>query len=131
MPNSKKSHPALVVGHRDLDGHAILVADHSRDVTLAGGVFDKIDAAGSELNLLAADELELGVTAEGDHILSARRHVPVGDAAGRRATKLGAGICEQLEDVVAAGSQTWPRSPRHGSGHRAQYRGGIIRGLCS
>src|ERR1700722_17015170 len=71
-------------------------------MALAGDVFDQIDAAGTDLDLLAARNLELAVAAQRDLVLAPRRRMPVGDASGRGAAKLGAGVRQQLIAVDSA-----------------------------
>src|SRR6266550_8717786 len=95
----------LMIGNRDRDGHTIFVADNSGDMTLAGEVFGQIDAAGPKLDLRSIDELDLAVTAQCDDVLAARRDMPVGHAARRRATNFRPRTRRQLERVGAAGSE--------------------------
>ena len=86
----------LTVRKRDLNRHAIFVAYRPRDVTLAGDVFDEIDAAGAHQDLFATRYFQLAVAAERDDVLAPGCRVPVGDTSGRRATKLRTAIRQQL-----------------------------------
>src|SRR5467141_4060468 len=86
----------LTVRKRDLNRHAIFVAYRPRDVTLAGDIFDEIDAARAHQDLLAARDFQLAVAAERDDVLAAGSRVPIGDTSARRATKLRTAICQLI-----------------------------------
>ena len=96
----------LPIRERDLNGHAIFVAHCPGDVAFAGDVLDQFDAAWPDQDLFATRNLQLAVAAEGDDVLTAGRRVPIGDATWRCATKLSAGVGEQLITLnSAAGSK--------------------------
>ena len=77
-----------LVGNGKLERYAIFGARDTRDVALAGRVFDQVDVSGSHIDLFSARHFELGLTAEGNHILAARGRVPINDRAGRRTVQL-------------------------------------------
>jgi hypothetical protein len=110
----------LTVRKRDLNRHAIFVAHGPRDVTLAGDVFDEIDAARAHQDLFAARDFQLAVAAERDDILAPGGGVPIGDTSGRRAAKLrtairqqliGAGFAERSEFASISSTWVWPSGP--------------------
>src|SRR5215470_8187619 len=97
---------ALPIRERDLNGHAIFVAHRPGDMAFAGDVLDQFDAAWPDQDLFATRNLQLAVAAEGDDVLPAGRRVPIDDPTWRCATKLGAGVGEQLITLdSAAGSE--------------------------
>src|SRR5262245_10844637 len=74
--------------NRDREGHGRFGADHSRDVALACEVFCQIDAAESERDLGAVDELNLAAAAQRDDVLAAGCDVPISHTAWRCTTNL-------------------------------------------
>src|SRR5438128_7771720 len=68
---------------RDRRGHAALVAEDARGVTLARGVLDQARVAGAEDMLGPVAQPDLELAGEDDHELSARRRVPVDVATDR------------------------------------------------
>src|SRR6266699_4226971 len=80
--------------HRDRD--AILRTQVSRDVTFPGCIFDQIDVAWTDRNLLASRNLDLSSTAERDHELAPRTRMPVVGVVGRPPAELYTGSLDHL-----------------------------------
>src|SRR5437879_6121752 len=71
------------------EGHPILSAYASRDMTLAGRVFDKIDVPRLERDLFSSRNFNLSSAAERDHVLATWATMPIGNRTGRSPTELG------------------------------------------
>jgi len=69
-------------------------------MTLASGVFDKVDMPRLQGNLFSSCNFNLSPAAECDHVLATRRSVPIGKTARRTAAKLGPGDLRHLEGIV-------------------------------
>src|SRR2546426_11187907 len=84
--STRRNDRLLHKGNRDRD--AIFRTQVSRDVTLSGRVFDQIDMAGTDRDLLTSRNLDLSSTAERNHELAPGTGMPLVRAARRPPAEL-------------------------------------------
>src|SRR5262245_48280623 len=87
---------SLSIGKRDEQRDAVLAADAARDVPFAGHVLGEQDVSRPERNLPAALQLDLALTAQRDHVLPARRWMPVLKVVRRLTAELQSAHLDQL-----------------------------------
>src|ERR1041385_6828806 len=91
-----------LIGERQPQRDAILVANHARDVSLSCEILGQLDVPWLERDLLAPRDLNLAASAQRDHVLTLGRCMPVLHRARFSAMQLGARDLHQLLDVAAA-----------------------------
>jgi hypothetical protein len=88
---------ARLIRQRKLKRHSILRAHNFRNVAFARRVFDKVDVPRSHGYLFPSRNFDLSMAAQRDHVLPARRTMPVVDAAARCPMELALVIAIILE----------------------------------
>src|SRR5262245_36944185 len=105
--NGKAQEPpaALFVRQRNEQGDAILAADATRDVALAGHIFRQKNVSRPERDLLPAVELHPALAAQRDDVLPRRSRRPVLEVIGRLTPELQSGDLDHLRELPGSGAR--------------------------
>src|SRR6266436_6017184 len=83
-----------------MEGHPILRAGNSCDVTFASRVLDKFDVARLDGDLFSSLNFELSPAAERDHVPATWATMPIGNVAGRSPMEFGPCDLHHLESLT-------------------------------
>jgi hypothetical protein len=86
----------------ELEGHPIVRAHHSRDVTFARRVFDKVDVTRPDGDLSASRNFDLSPAAQRDHVLAAWGAMPIVNTTTRRPMEFGPSDLHHLGNLSRA-----------------------------
>src|SRR5207249_1239529 len=89
-----------LIGKGKLERYPLLGSRDSGAVALAGRVFDQLDVSWSNGDLFTTRHFELAVAAQRNHVLAARRSMPVAHSTCRCTVQFGSRCRYHFEDVV-------------------------------